>query len=41
MSKTEAHKRNLRHSRKRAVGFRRYYKPEMRALKELQKSQRT
>lgn len=34
MRKTEAAKRNLRHSKKRATGLRRGGKPEARALRE-------
>lgn len=40
MRKIEKHRRNLRHSKKRVAGERRYGKPEARALKELKRAEK-
>lgn len=40
MRKIEAHKRNLRHAKKRVAGGRYYGKPEARALREWKRAER-
>ena len=40
MRKTEAHKRNLRHTKKRAAGLRRYGKREQRAFRDYKRADR-